>query len=126
MSPDADRFDDRTKLRSRRCETILVDDWFALGSDAHYDPGSFQLFQPLGQKGWRHARDPPPQFVEAARSHHEFAQHEQRPAGADDLGSHGNRAELIVTAIRHFVCLPGDPFRKPAGYELSQVIASSE
>src|SRR5690606_8521012 len=62
-----------------------------------------QFLQPLAENGWRDAGQSALQDIEPAAAQQQFADDEDRPRIADDLGGFGDRTELTILA--HRVCL---------------------
>ena len=66
--------------------------------DAAVFIGRFQPFQTLGEDVRADARQRSADLAEAARSEHELAHHEERPAFTDELESVGGAACVVVPA----------------------------
>src|SRR5262249_5617736 len=86
---------------------LVFDDARLPGGGRGDHPGLLQLLEPLRQQRRRHQRYPAPQLVEPGGPAQKLAQHQGRPARADDLRSHRNGAELAVAGL--VACLLADP-----------------
>jgi hypothetical protein len=99
LSPHRERIDDRRQLLARGRQHAAARQAFAYRPALH-EPGAFELAQAARQERRRDARHAAVNLVELLAAVDETADHEQRPALAQQLDCESQRTVLTVS-MRH-------------------------